>query len=340
MAKLTKCEGIFPSVCVSYTDPSCEEIDYEVYREHLRYLLRYNIGGLVVGGHAGETECLTMEERLKVLRIAQEEAKGRVPVIGGIISDSTREAIKQGLIQKERGADGVLLCPPAIIGWDPVGGDDLLVEHVKKFDRDVGLPFILFGGPAAEGTYKQLPPTFKKLALQCEHVAGWKIASRYEDDSFKQCVNALREAQAKTGREVGALLAGDMRLVESLLSGGDGNLNGAENYCVEDNTAIYDLVKRGKIEEAKAIQARMKPVTDAIRGVPLGRSIAYFHYRYKIAAWMLGRFARPHMRLPQVAPPMEEFQIIYDALIAAGKTPVRKPVEFEPEPWGARHAAV
>lgn len=340
MAKFTKAAGILPSVCVCYTDSSCDEIDFEVYREHLRYLLRYSIGGLVVGGHAGETECLTMEERLKVIEIAIEEAKGRVPVIGGIVADSAREAVKQGLIQKEHGADGVLFCPPAIIGWDPVGGDDLLLEHVKKFDREVKLPFILFGGPAENGSYKQLPPTFKKLALQCEHVVGWKIVSGYDEESFKQCVNALREAQAQTGREVGALHAGDMRLVECLLSGGDGNLNGGENYCVEDNTAIYDLFKRGKIEEAKAIQARMRPVTDIIKGPPVGRSFAYFHYRYKIAAWMLGHISRPHMRLPQVVPPLEEFQIIYDALIAAGKKPVHKPAEFEPEPWIARHASV
>jgi 4-hydroxy-tetrahydrodipicolinate synthase len=336
MATKLKIEGIYPSVCVSYTDETCAEIDYDAYREHIRFMLQHPIGGLVVGGHAGETECLTMEERLAVLKIAIEESDGKVPVFGGIVADSTREAIRQGQVQKDAGADGVLFCPPAIVGWDAETGDELLIAHVRQFDREVKIPYIMFGGPGDWAGYKQAPETFRRLPLETEYMVGWKIVARYaavQDASFAACVEKLREAEKQTGRRVSALYAGDSMLVETLMAGGDGDLNGGENYRVADNTAIFDAFKRGDIEEAKRIQKQVEPLSDAVRGIPLKRSFTYFHYRYKIAAWLMGYIPRPNMRLPQVPPPRDEFQMIYDGLVASGKKPVRRPEEFRPEPW-------
>ena len=129
MAKLKKLEGIIPSACVVFTDETCRTIDEDATRQHYRYLLGYGIGALVVGGHAGENECLTHEERRTVLRIAQEETKGKVPVVGGVAVDSTLDAINQGLVAKEAGADAVLFCPPTIIGWDRETAGEFLVEH-------------------------------------------------------------------------------------------------------------------------------------------------------------------------------------------------------------------
>ena len=72
----------------------------------------------------------------------------------------------------------------------------------------------------------------------------------------------------------------------------------------------------------------MKPLADIIYGLAVGRSFTYFHYRFKIATWMLGRIPNAFMRLPQVPPPADEFQMIYDALVATGKRPVHQPHEF------------
>ena len=110
MAKNWKIEGILPAVCVVYKDKSCRELDEEAYRTLLRDMLP-NINAFVVGGHAGETECLTMEERLRVIKIAQEEGKGKIPVVGGVVADATWKAIEQGKKQKDAGVDAVLFCP-------------------------------------------------------------------------------------------------------------------------------------------------------------------------------------------------------------------------------------
>lgn len=326
-----KWEGIFPSVCVIYTDKSCREIDYDAYREHLtKNLLSVDIGALVVGGHAGETECLTMEERLKVIRIAQEEAKGMVPVVGGVISDSTWGAIEQGKIQKDAGVDGVLFMPPAILCWDPDKSDDFLVEHVKRFDKEVDLPFIFFGSPNnLGGTYQIFPKTFKKIALETKNLVGWKITCEYDLGAFLACLKALREAEKETGRHVAALCAGEHILPDVLRVGGDGNLNGGENYRAAEDVEVFKAVKRGDIEEAIAMHDKTRPILEAVRGVVYGWSWTPFHYRYKVAAWLRGYIPRPHMRLPQMPISKEEVEGMRNALMESGMEVVREAEELE-----------
>jgi 4-hydroxy-tetrahydrodipicolinate synthase len=324
-------EGIFPSVCVIYTDKSCKQIDYDAYREHLRKnMLTRDIGALVVGGHAGETECLSMEERLKVIKIAQEEAKGRVPVVGGVISDSTWDAIKQGKIQKDAGVDGVLFMPPQILIYDPVKSDDFIVEHVKKFDKEVNLPFIFFGSSLSiGGTYEIHPKTFKKMALAAKNLVAWKITCEYNLAVFIACMNALREAEQETGRHVAALSAGEHILAEILRVGGDGNLNGGENYRAPEDVEVFKAVKRGDLLKAIAIQDKLRPITDAVRGVIHGWSNTPFHYRYKVAAWLRGYIPRPHMRLPQLPIPKHEVETMRKAMIQSGLEVVREAEELE-----------
>ena len=67
MKSLFGIEGIIPATPVVYTNASCKTIDFDAVREHFRFLLDHDISALCVGGHAGETECLTMDERLKII---------------------------------------------------------------------------------------------------------------------------------------------------------------------------------------------------------------------------------------------------------------------------------
>ena len=325
--------GIIPSPPVIYTDASCREINYDAYRDHLRHLLSFEIGGLCIGGHAGETECLTMDERLKVIDIAVDEARGRVPVIGGVISDSTHSAIDQARVQKDHGVDAVLVCPPNIIGWDAERAEGMHLAHFAAFDKQAGLPFLIYGGPGDGTSYRQMPSTFRQLATTCENLIAWKIPVRgvaTGPNSFSECVAALKDAAGITGRKVTALVAGDANFVGALEAGAEGNVNACESVRIDDNVALYAAFTRGDRDGAMAIQQRNQPLSDIIYGVRIGKSFAFFHYRFKIASWMLGLIDNPAMRLPQIPPPFEEIAIIHDALIKAGKTPVRAPSDYHP----------
>jgi 4-hydroxy-tetrahydrodipicolinate synthase len=331
MSQSLKLSGVIPSPPVVYTDASCRTVDYEATRGHLRFLLDHDISALCIGGHAGETECLTFDERLKILGIAREEARGRVPVMGGVVADSTWSAVEQTVAQKDHGADAVLVCPPNIVGWDAATADDMLVAHLKAIDREGKLPFVVYGGPGDGSSCRQLPRTMTKVATECENLAGWKIAVRgvaTGENSFTDCVAALRAADARTGRQTAPLIAGDANFFGALEAGAAGTINACESVRVQDNTMLYKAFATGDRDKARAIHEKGKPISDVIYGIRIGRSFTYFHYRFKIASWMLGYLPNPFMRLPQVPPPQDEIGMIHDALIAAGKVPVHSPDEF------------
>jgi len=326
MKKVRNWDGIYPAACAIFKDKSCREIDGEAYRKHVSDLLsQEGIAGLFVSSaHEG----LSMDEKIRILKIALEEAKGKLPVVGGVMSDFTWMAIEQGKINKEAGADALYFLPPVITGYDP-SDDELLVEHVKKFDKEVGLPFFYYGSPMVGGPHTVLPKTFKKIALETKNLVAWKIPSLLHLGVFRQCLNALREAEKETGRHVAALLAGDHGLVEALKNGGDGNVNGGGVYRVKEDVEIFKAVKNGDLTEAYAVQDRMQPITDAIRGELVGKGHVHFPYRYKVAAWLLGKIPRPFMRRPLLPVAKEEVKALRDALIKSGMKPVREAEVFE-----------
>jgi 4-hydroxy-tetrahydrodipicolinate synthase len=269
------------------------------------------------------------------LRIAREEAKSRVPVMGGVVADSTWSAIEQTKIQKDHGVDAVLVCPPNIVGWDAAGADAMLVAHFKAINDKGGLPFVIYGGPGDGSSCRQLPATFTKVATECELLVAWKIAVRgiaTGENSFAECVKALQKARAATGRTVNPLIAGDANLLGALEAGGKGTINACESFRVDDSTALYQAFQRGDIDTARKIHELNKPISDIIYGIRIGRSFTYFHYRFKIASWLLGYIPSPYMRLPQVPPPADEIAMLHDALIRAGKKPVHSPDEFRFSP--------
>jgi 4-hydroxy-tetrahydrodipicolinate synthase len=324
--------GVIPSPPVVYTDAGCETVDYEATRAHFRFLLSHDVTALCVGGHAGETECLSMDERLKVIAMARMEANGRVPIIGGVVADSTWSAVEQMLVQKDAGCDAILVCPPNIVGWDATTADAMLIAHFTAIDRKGGMPFIIYGGPGDGSSCRQMPATFTKVAERCENLVGWKIAVRglaTGENSLAHCVESLHEASVKTGRKVAPLIAGDANLFGALEAGAVGTINACESVRVDDNTALYAAYTSGDKAKANAISEKGKPISDIIYGVRIGRSFTYFHYRFKIASWMLGHLPNAYMRLPQVPPPAEEVTMIHEALIKAGKSPVRAPEEFD-----------
>lgn len=323
MAKLRKIEGIVPAACVVYTDETCRTIDEDVYRQHLRYLLKHDIGALVVGGHMGENPCLTREERKRILKIAQEEVKGKIPVVGGISSESTREAVEQGLEAKEWGADALLFPPPNMPGWDMITSGQMMVEHYANFDRKVDIPIILYGSPNAGGTFGILPQTFREIAQRVENVVALKILAGWNTGVFKACCRAM-----KSVRDIGCLQAGSSNLVGAFMAGGDGTLSGSANFLVEQEVQVLKAVKAGDYVKAKEIADNYEPICDLLFGYSAGLPISYFHYRFKVGTWLMGLIPRPHMRLPQLPIPKKEVEMIRQAMIKAGLPVVHQAEDF------------
>src|SRR5512145_2373679 len=90
-------------------------IDEPAYRRHLRWLAdTRGVTGIVANGHASEVSSLSREERKRSLAVALDEVAGQCPVIAGVYSDGTAEAVELARDARDAGAAGVLLFPPRL----------------------------------------------------------------------------------------------------------------------------------------------------------------------------------------------------------------------------------
>jgi len=131
-------EGMIPPVVVPFDEK--ENIDREAFRVDVRYLYETGIDGISSGGSTGEGAILSDEELRTCLEIVIEENKRKIPVVAGVIRNSTREVVKAALDAKAIGAD-VLLVTPVFYYSAALEGN---YEFFKEIGKKVGLPIIIY----------------------------------------------------------------------------------------------------------------------------------------------------------------------------------------------------
>src|SRR5687768_1632434 len=115
-------------------------VDEAAYRTHLRWLVDTpGVTGLVVNGHAAEVASLSREERQRTLAIALDEIAGACPVVAGVYTDGTAEAVELTRDARRAGAAGVLLFPPTLFMWGAQVKPEMVVKHYSEVAA-VGLP--------------------------------------------------------------------------------------------------------------------------------------------------------------------------------------------------------
>src|SRR2546430_15458463 len=103
--------GIMPANLLPFTADLA--IDEPAYRKHLRWLAdTRGVTGIVANGHAAEVSSLSREERTRALAIALDEVGTRCPVVAGVYSDGTQEAVALAADAKAESAAGGPRFPP------------------------------------------------------------------------------------------------------------------------------------------------------------------------------------------------------------------------------------
>lgn len=164
-----KLTGSFVAIVTPFNeDGSLDEVSY---RNLLRWHLQAGTNGIVACGTTGENATLTTEERQRVIKIAMEECAGKIPVIGGIASNNTAEAIRQAEWVKNLGVDATLVLSP-YYNKPPSEG---LFQHFKAV-AEVGNPIIVYNVPGRTGV--NIPPEVViRLAKEVSSIVAVKEAS-------------------------------------------------------------------------------------------------------------------------------------------------------------------
>ncbi len=260
-------------------------VDEEAFRHFVDWQIGEGTDGVVPTGTTGESPTLTHDEHKRVVEIAVEVAKGRVPVIAGAGSNSTAEAIALTRHAKEAGADAALIVTPYYNKPTQEG----LYLHFSAIADAVDLPIIIYNIPP-RSVIDMSVDTMARLAKH-RNIVGVK-------DATANLTRPLHTSRA-CGKEFCQLSGEDHTALAFLAAGGVGCIsvtaNVAPRLCAEMHRAWQD----GELERAMTIQERLVPLHDALFSETSPGPVKY-------AASLLGH-GTPHCRLP-LAPVAEATQ--------------------------------
>jgi 4-hydroxy-tetrahydrodipicolinate synthase len=282
-------------------------VDEPAYRRHLRWLAdTRGVTGIVANGHAAEVSSLAREERKRTLAIALDEVAGACPVIAGVYSDGTLEAVELAKDAKAAGAAGVLVFPPTIFMWGAQVKPDMVVRHFSEIAERADLPIVVFEYPPASGI-GYAPETLARLA-RIPQVAAVKDWSN-EIVALEANLRALRA----TGRPVALLSAFTMSLMASFLLGADGAISGMGSVTADVQAELFEACQKGDVDGARRINDRLAPLVRAFYAPPF----VDMHNRMKEALVLLGRIPAAHVRPPLTPVSPADRETIRAALVAA-----------------------
>lgn len=131
--------GIVPPIVTPFTEAG--EIDEQAFRGVVQFNLKKKVHGVCVGGSSGEGHTLSVEEFVRLMTICCEEVAGKVPVVAGIIVNSTRDAIIR--------AKAIAHLPIAAFQVTPVHyvfkpDEQATYNHFKALTEAVDIPVIIY----------------------------------------------------------------------------------------------------------------------------------------------------------------------------------------------------
>ena len=310
MRETLKLSGIMPANILPFrADLS---IDEPAYRKHLRWLTDTpGVTGIVANGHAAEVASLSREERKHTLGIALDEVADACPVIAGVYTDGTAEAVALARDAQAAGAAGILLFPPTLFMWGAQVKPDMVLRHYQEVGA-VGLPIIAFEYPPASGI-GYAPETLARLA-EIPQVAGVKDWSN-DIVAYERNLRALRA----TGRPVAMLSSFTMSLMSTFLLGADGAISGMGSVAADLQAELFEACNKGDLDGARRINDRLDPLVRVFYAPPF----VDMHNRMKEALVLLGRIPAAHVRPPLTPVPAVEREAIRHALVESGLLPRR-----------------
>ena len=284
-------------------------IDEDAYRNHLRWLITHDIGGLVISGHAGELESLTPKERIRVAEIARAEIPTHLPMVVGCTGLSTRELIECARDAKAAGADGLLVMPIPHFAFGAVDRPELIVPCFEALAEAVDLPMIVF----RYGAKTRLMYSVEELQKIAEKVPE-VVAIKDSSFDYEEAWVAFQNFPRKTNFLVAH---GSLFLIRFATS--DGAVSSFSNVAPEFITKLFELGHSGKMEEATRLFNKIRPLSDAI-----------YHKQPLMQHWVVekealvarGRFPRSVVRPPFQPLRPEQIEGIRQAVAAAGLAPL------------------
>jgi dihydrodipicolinate synthase/N-acetylneuraminate lyase len=236
--------GVFPAVPTQFHEDFSLNLD--ATRSHVEALLDNGIHGLIMLGTIGENCSLSLNEKVQVLKMTVDVAKGRVPVLNGVAEFTTQGACNTAQAAEAAGVDGLMVMPAMVYNSDARE----TINHFRTVAGSMKLPIMCYNNPPV---YRVdiTPEMFQEMS-DVENIVCIKEASgdvRRITDLF----NALGDRYL--------IFSGlDDVALESIMLGCTGWISGLVDAFPRENRLLWDAATSGDYQTALEIYRWYMPM--------------------------------------------------------------------------------
>ena len=277
---MQKLSGIIPPATTPFKADG--EIDYSLVRGQIDWMIQEGVHGVATGGSTGEGHTIDVDEFTRLIEATQEAAAGRIPVVAGIIVDSTRDAIRRGKAVAKMGVAALQVTPVHYL-FRPT--DDAMVDHFRALTEETGVPVLI---------YNVIPWSYLSPALLCRimrEVPG-VVGVKQSAGDLKLMADLLLMAQP------GNLIfsAVDALLYPSFALGAHGTIAALPAAAPGACAQLLDAVQKGDHATGLDLHKRLLKLWNAMVGDNLPACVKYAQSLQGCAAGL------PRMPMPAPTP--------------------------------------
>jgi 4-hydroxy-tetrahydrodipicolinate synthase len=235
--------GTFTALVTPFS-PDGGEVDWSALDALVEAQIEGGVTGLVPCGTTGESPTLTEEEQSAVIKRVVAKAAGRVAVLAGTGSVSTKKSVLASKAAVEAGADGVMIVMPYYNKPSQEG----MREHMLAIARAVSCPIVLYNVPSRTVVDLSADTTARICEL-APNVVGLKDASG----------NVLRcqELKRRLGDRLTILCGDDALTVPMMAVGASGVISVTSNVRPRAVSDVTRLMDKGDFAAARAAHLRL-----------------------------------------------------------------------------------
>jgi 4-hydroxy-tetrahydrodipicolinate synthase len=245
--------SIFRGAGVAIITPFHQDgsVNYEKLEELIEYHCKHQTDSIVICGTTGEASTLTVEEHMDCIRFTIERTRGRIPVIAGTGSNSTRTAIQMSKEAAQAGADGLLLVTPYYNKATQAG----LYAHYKAIADEVTVPILLYSVKSRTGMNIE-PSTVAKLVADVDNILGVKEASGD--------LSQVAKIMSLTDGKIDLYSGNDDQIVPMLSLGSKGVISVLSNIAPVETHQICQEFFDGNWEKSRDLQLKAIPLVEQL----------------------------------------------------------------------------
>lgn len=245
---LNDLKGIVAPFTTPFRDD--DTIELSAIKAQLDWLIAEGVHGIAAGGSTGEGHALSREEYRDVMTETVRAAEGRVPVVAGIISNSTGETALRGKLVRDLDVVALQVTPPHYL-FKP--DDDALVDHFRRIHGECGVPIIIYN--VVPWCYLS-PDMLLRIMEEVPGVVGVKQSA----GDMKLFADLQRRADPKNL----IFSAVDALLYLSYCLGARGSIAAILTAAPGPSRKLWDAVQAGDHATALDLHERLMPVWDAV----------------------------------------------------------------------------